>query len=39
MPESADGVISTQVGYSGGENANPTDENHPGHADAVEGII
>ena len=30
------GVIATQVGYTGGENANPTYENHPGHAEAVE---
>jgi peptide-methionine (S)-S-oxide reductase len=31
-----DGVISTRVGYTGGENANPTYENHPGHAEAIE---
>src|SRR5690349_24966146 len=31
-----DGVISTRVGYTGGENDNPTTENHPGHAEAVE---
>jgi len=30
------GVISTRVGYCGGENDNPTYENHPGHAEAVE---
>ena len=30
------GVISTEVGYTGGENENPTYENHPGHAEAVE---
>jgi peptide-methionine (S)-S-oxide reductase len=30
-----DGVISTRVGYTGGENDNATDENHPGHAEAV----
>lgn len=29
------GVISTEVGYTGGENANPTYEHHPGHAEAV----
>ena len=29
------GVISTRVGYTGGENDNPTDVNHPGHAEAV----
>jgi methionine-S-sulfoxide reductase len=34
-----DGVISTRVGYTGGENANPTDGNHPGHAEAVEVIF
>jgi peptide-methionine (S)-S-oxide reductase len=31
-----DGVISTRVGFTGGENDNPTEENHPGHAEAVE---
>ncbi len=31
-----EGVISTRVGYTGGENDNPTEENHPGHAEAVE---
>lgn len=31
-----DGVISTRVGYTGGENDNPTAGNHPGHAEAVE---
>ncbi len=31
-----DGVISTRVGYTGGENDNPTDASHPGHAEAVE---
>ena len=30
-----DGVISTRVGYTGGENDHPTDGNHPGHAEAV----
>ena len=30
------GVINTTVGYSGGQNDNPTYENHPGHAEAVE---
>lgn len=30
------GVIDTEVGYAGGENDNPTYENHPGHAEAVE---
>jgi len=31
-----EGVINTRVGYTGGENKNPTYENHPGHAEAVE---
>jgi peptide-methionine (S)-S-oxide reductase len=31
-----DGVISTRVGYTGGDNENPTDDDHPGHAEAVE---
>jgi len=30
------GVIDTEVGYAGGENDNPTYENHPGHAEALE---
>ena len=30
------GVISTEAGYTGGANANPTYENHPGHAEALE---
>ena len=30
------GVVSTEVGYTGGENENPTYENHPCHAEAVE---
>lgn len=29
------GVISTEVGYTGGENNNPTYQNHPGHAEAL----
>lgn len=29
------GVIDTEAGYTGGENANPTYENHPGHAEAL----
>ena len=33
------GVISTRVGYTGGENDNPTAGNHPGHAEAVEVIL
>ena len=34
-----EGVISTRVGYTGGENDNPTGENHPGHAEAVEIVF
>jgi peptide-methionine (S)-S-oxide reductase len=30
------GVVATEVGYTGGTNENPTYENHPGHAEAVE---
>lgn len=30
------GVIATEVGYTGGENDNPTYENHPSHAEAVQ---
>jgi peptide-methionine (S)-S-oxide reductase len=33
------GVISTRGGYTGGENDNPTDGNHPGHAEAVEIVF
>jgi peptide-methionine (S)-S-oxide reductase len=33
------GVISTRVGYTGGENANATYRNHPGHAEAVEIVF
>ncbi len=30
------GVINTETGYTGGENNNPTYENHEGHAEALE---
>ena len=30
------GVVNTEVGYTGGENEDPTYANHPGHAEAVE---
>ena len=30
------GVISTRVGYTGGQNDHPTYRNHPGHAEAIE---
>ncbi len=29
------GVVDTEVGYAGGDNDNPTYENHPGHAEAL----
>lgn len=29
------GVVATEVGYAGGDNDNPTYENHPGHAETV----
>lgn len=28
--------MNTEVGYTGGQNDNPTYHNHPGHAEAVE---
>ncbi|MFJ8782332.1 peptide-methionine (S)-S-oxide reductase MsrA [Streptomyces sp. NPDC102476] len=31
-----DGVVSTRVGYTGGEAANPTYRNHGSHAEAIE---
>jgi peptide-methionine (S)-S-oxide reductase len=34
-----DGVISTRVGYTGGENEHPTYGSHPGHAEAVEIVF
>jgi len=30
------GVVSTRVGYTGGENSHPTYRKHPGHAEAIE---
>lgn len=30
------GIVATEVGYIGGDNENPTYENHPGHAEAIE---
>jgi peptide-methionine (S)-S-oxide reductase len=33
------GVISSRVGYTGGDNDNPTAGHHPGHAEAVEVIF
>ena len=34
-----DGVIATRVGYTGGEVPDATDENHEGHAEAVEIVF
>jgi peptide-methionine (S)-S-oxide reductase len=34
-----DGVLSTRVGYTGGQGDDPTDEHHPGHAEAVEVVF
>ena len=34
-----EGVISTRVGYTGGENDHPTADHHPGHAEAVEVVF
>lgn len=36
LMRSQPGVITTEAGYTGGENENPTYENHPGHAEALE---
>ena len=33
------GVVSTRVGYTGGENANATYRNQPGHAEAIEIVF
>ncbi|HSP36769.1 MAG TPA: peptide-methionine (S)-S-oxide reductase MsrA [Frankiaceae bacterium] len=33
------GVRSTRVGYTGGENANATYRNHPGHAESIEIVF
>lgn len=30
------GVVDTEVGYAGGNNDNPTYDNHPGHAESLE---
>ncbi len=30
------GVVDTEVGYAGGQNSEPTYENHPGHAEALQ---
>lgn len=31
-----EGIIDTEVGYTGGSNENPTNENHEGHAEALQ---
>lgn len=36
LMRSQPGVISIITGYTGGENENPTYQNHPGHAEALE---
>lgn len=36
---SRDGVVSTRVGWTGGQNDNPTEENNSGHAEAVEVLF
>ena len=33
------GVVSTRVGYTGGQNADATYRNHPGHAEAIEIVF
>lgn len=33
------GVLQTRVGYTGGDNANATYRNHPGHAEAIEIVF
>ena len=33
------GVLSTRVGYTGGENADATYRHHPGHAEAIEIVF
>ena len=33
------GVLSTRVGWTGGQNDNPTEENNSGHAEAVEVVF
>src|SRR5215469_7839098 len=34
-----DGVLTARVGYTGGQNQNPTDGNQTGHAEAVEVVF
>lgn len=33
------GVVDTETGYTGGENENPTYQNHPGHAEALKIVF
>ena len=33
------GVMDTETGYTGGKNANPTYEDHPGHAEALKIVF
>ncbi len=34
-----DGVLGTRAGYTGGRDLRPTDQNHAGHAEAVEVVF
>jgi peptide-methionine (S)-S-oxide reductase len=34
-----DGIVSTRVGWAGGQNDNPTEEDNVGHAEAVEVVF
>jgi peptide-methionine (S)-S-oxide reductase len=34
-----EGVIATRIGFMAGENDNPTDADHPGHAEVVEVVF
>ncbi len=36
LMRSQPGILSITAGYTGGENENPTYQNHPGHAEALE---
>lgn len=36
MMKKANGIVDVVAGYTGGQNENPTYENHPGHAEALE---
>lgn len=36
LMRSQEGILNITAGYTGGDNENPTYENHPGHAEALE---